>query len=149
MPGATSIASPGPGAAENGWSRTAGSGAVMALWYRVAPIPPPAHMPSASARNMGRAKPRGADEPAATAQFTISDLAREFAVTTRAIRFYEAEGLLAPIRQGRSRLYTERERVRVKLILRGKRLGLSLSEIRELFDLYTTASDERPQLVKF
>lgn len=81
--------------------------------------------------------------------YTISDLAREFALTTRAIRFYEDEGLLAPRRSGRSRIYGERERVRIKLILRGKRLGLSLSEIRELLDLYETTHSERPQLIKF
>ncbi len=81
--------------------------------------------------------------------FTISDLAREFALTTRAIRFYEDEGLLAPRRNGRSRIYGERERVRIKLILRGKRLGLTLAEIRELLDLYETTRSERPQLVKF
>ena len=73
----------------------------------------------------------------------------EFALTTRAIRFYEDEGLLAPRRDGRSRIYAERERVRIKLILRGKRLGLSLSEIRELLDLYEATKSERPQLVKF
>src|SRR5438094_2334410 len=83
------------------------------------------------------------------ATYTISDLAREFALTTRAIRFYEDEGLLAPRRDGRSRIYGERERVRIKLILRGKRLGLALSEIRELFDLYATTRNERPQLAKF
>lgn len=83
------------------------------------------------------------------ATYTISDLAREFALTTRAIRFYEDEGLIAPRRSGRSRIYGERERVRIKLILRGKRLGLSLSEIRELLDLYATAQSERPQLAKF
>src|SRR5438132_13178103 len=81
--------------------------------------------------------------------YSISDLAREFALTTRAIRFYEDEGLLSPRRSGRSRLYGERERVRIKLILRGKRLGLSLSEIRELLDLYEATHSERPQLVKF
>ena len=81
--------------------------------------------------------------------YSISDLAREFALTTRAIRFYEGEGLLAPRRSGRSRIYGERERVRIKLILRGKRLGLSLSEIRELLDLYDATRSERPQLVKF
>lgn len=81
--------------------------------------------------------------------YTISDLAREFALTTRAIRFYEDEGLLAPRRSGRSRIYGERERVRIKLILRGKRLGLSLQEIRELLDLYDADRSERPQLVKF
>jgi len=81
--------------------------------------------------------------------YSISDLAKEFALTTRAIRFYEDEGLLAPRRSGRSRIYGERERVRIKLVLRGKRLGLSLSEIRELLDLYETTHSERPQLVKF
>jgi DNA-binding transcriptional MerR regulator len=81
--------------------------------------------------------------------FSISDLAREFALTTRAIRFYEDEGLIAPRRSGRSRVYGERERVRIKLILRGKRLGLTLSEIRELLDLYAATRSERPQLVKF
>ena len=81
--------------------------------------------------------------------YSISDLAREFALTTRAIRFYEDEGLLAPRRSGRSRIYGERERVRIKLILRGKRLGLSLSEIRELLDLYEASKSERPQLLKF
>ncbi len=81
--------------------------------------------------------------------YTISDLAKEFALTTRAIRYYEDEGLLAPLRSGRSRVYGERERVRIKLVLRGKRLGLSLSEIRELLDLYESTNNERPQLVKF
>ena len=66
--------------------------------------------------------------------YSISDLAKEFALTTRAIRFYEGEGLLSPRRAGKRRVYAERERVRIKLILRGKRLGLSLSEIRELLD---------------
>ena len=68
---------------------------------------------------------------AAGPTYSISDLALEFALTTRAIRFYEDEGLLAPARHGQSRIYGERERTRIKLILRGKRLGLALSEIRE------------------
>jgi len=85
--------------------------------------------------------------PAAT--FTISDLAQEFALTTRAIRFYEDEGLIAPTRAGRNRVYSGRERTRLKLILRGKRLGLSLSEIRQILDLYETDVDEVPQLRKF
>ena len=76
-------------------------------------------------------------------------LAHEFALTTRAIRFYEDEGMLAPERRGRARVYRERERVRLKLILRGKRLGFSLSEIRELLDLYEVARNERAQLAKF
>jgi DNA-binding transcriptional MerR regulator len=81
--------------------------------------------------------------------YSISDLAQEFALTTRAIRFYEDEGLLAPRRQGQTRIYGERERTRIKLILRGKRLGLALAEIRELFDIYATTGNERPQLAKF
>jgi DNA-binding transcriptional MerR regulator len=88
--------------------------------------------------------------PERTAQtYSISDLAQEFALTTRAIRFYEDEGLLAPRRRGLARIYGERERTRIKLILRGKRLGLTLSEIRELFDIYATAGNERAQLAKF
>jgi len=86
---------------------------------------------------------------AAGATYSISDLAQEFALTTRAIRFYEDEGLLAPLRRGQTRVYGERERTRIKLILRGKRLGLALSEIRELFDIYATTGNERPQLAKF
>ena len=81
--------------------------------------------------------------------YTISDLAHEFALTTRAIRFYEDEGMLAPERRGRARVYRERERVRLKLILRGKRLGLALSEIRELLDLYEVGRNERAQLAMF
>src|SRR5437667_10757930 len=84
-----------------------------------------------------------------TISYTISVLPKESALPTRAIRFYEDEGLLAPRRSGRSRIYGERERVRIKLILRGKRLGLSLSEIRELLDLYEATKSERPQLLKF
>ncbi|WP_137937352.1 MerR family DNA-binding transcriptional regulator [Chitinivorax sp. B] len=80
------------------------------------------------------------------ATYTITDLAREFDVTTRTIRFYEDEGLLAPERVGRNRLYYQRDRTRLMLILRGKRLGFSLNEIRELFDLYDMAKDEKPQL---
>ncbi len=94
-----------------------------------------------------RAKSPAADRPGPT--YSISDLAQEFALTTRAIRFYEDEGLLAPVRRGQARIYGERERTRIKLILRGKRLGLALAEIRELFDIYATTGNERPQLVKF
>ena len=83
------------------------------------------------------------------AQYTISQLAAEFALTTRAIRFYEDEGLLAPRRAGQSRIYGERERTRVKLILRGKRLGMSLADIAEILDLYDVGDSERPQLLKF
>jgi DNA-binding transcriptional MerR regulator len=82
-------------------------------------------------------------------EFSISDLAREFDITPRAIRFYEDQGLLAPRRDGQRRIYTARDRTRLKLTLRGKRLGLSLSEIRELIDLYEPGRDERPQLERF
>jgi DNA-binding transcriptional MerR regulator len=90
-----------------------------------------------------------ANAPVREATYTISELAREFALTTRAIRFYEDEGLIAPARVGRARIYGERERVRLKLVLRGKRLGLSLAEIAELLDLYEIAHNERAQLAKF
>jgi DNA-binding transcriptional MerR regulator len=82
-------------------------------------------------------------------EYSIGDLAREFDVTTRAIRFYEDQGLLAPRRQGQRRIYTPRDRARLKLTLRGKRLGLTLSEIRELIDMYEPGRDERPQLTRF
>ncbi|MBI2296199.1 MAG: MerR family DNA-binding transcriptional regulator [Betaproteobacteria bacterium] len=84
-----------------------------------------------------------------SATFTISDLAREFGVTTRTIRYYEDQGLLSPKREGMNRVFSHRDRVRLKLALRGKRLGFSLSEIRELFDLYDLAKDERRQLEAF
>lgn len=84
-----------------------------------------------------------------TATHTITDLAKEFAITTRTIRHYEDEGLLAPRREGQNRLFSQRDRVRLKLALRGKRLGFTLAEIRELFDLYDLARDEKRQLEQF
>ena len=81
--------------------------------------------------------------------YSISDLAREFDVTPRAIRFYEDQGLIAPQRSGSRRIYAKRDYVRLKLILRGKRLGLSLSEVAAMFDLYDSARDEKPQLAQF
>lgn len=81
--------------------------------------------------------------------FTISELAREFGVTTRTIRHYEDQGLLCPRREGMARIFSHRDRVRLKLALRGKRLGFSLNEIRELFELYDLAHDERRQLEEF
>lgn len=81
--------------------------------------------------------------------YSIGDLAQEFDVTPRAIRFYEDEGLLNPRREGSRRIYSKRDYVRLKLVLRGKRLGLSLAQVREMFDLYDAARDERPQLEKF
>ncbi|HEX9396592.1 MAG TPA: MerR family DNA-binding transcriptional regulator [Burkholderiales bacterium] len=83
------------------------------------------------------------------AEFSISELAREFEITPRAIRFYEDHGLLAPRREGQRRIFTLRDRTRLKLTLRGKRLGLTLSEIRELIDMYEPGRDERPQLQRF
>jgi DNA-binding transcriptional MerR regulator len=83
------------------------------------------------------------------AEFSISELAREFDITPRAIRFYEDQGLLAPRRDGQRRIYTPRDRTRLKLTLRGKRLGLTLAEIRELIDMYEPGRDERPQLERF
>ncbi len=82
-------------------------------------------------------------------EFSIGELAKEFDVTPRAIRFYEAEGLLSPRREGQRRIYTPRDRTRLKLTLRGKRLGLTLAEIRELIDMYEPGRDERPQLERF
>ena len=82
-------------------------------------------------------------------EFSIGELAGEFDVTPRAIRFYEDQGLLAPTRAGQRRIYSPRDRTRLKLTLRGKRLGLTLSEIRELIDMYEPGRDERPQLTRF
>jgi DNA-binding transcriptional MerR regulator len=81
--------------------------------------------------------------------FTISELAKEFDVTTRTIRFYEDQGLLSPAREGTTRVFSARDRVRLKLALRGKRLGFSLAEIRELFELYDVSRDEHKQLEEF
>jgi len=80
---------------------------------------------------------------------TIAELAREFELTPRTIRYYEDQGILAPRREGLQRVYSKRDRTRLKLALRGKRLGLSLAEIRELINMYDTAADQSPQLVKF
>jgi DNA-binding transcriptional MerR regulator len=81
--------------------------------------------------------------------FTIAELAEEFDVTPRAIRFYEDVGLLEPGRAGRNRVYTQRDRTRLKLTLRGKRLGLSLQEIKQLVDMYDSPADTAPQLNAF
>jgi DNA-binding transcriptional MerR regulator len=85
-------------------------------------------------------------------QYSISDLAKEFDLTTRAIRFYEDMGLLEPERSGpggRNRIYSARDRTRLKLTLRAKRLGLSLKEGKELIDMYDSPRDTGPQLKKF
>jgi len=84
--------------------------------------------------------------------YTISDLAQEFDLTTRAIRFYEDLGLLQPERSGpggRSRVYSGRDRARLKLTLRAKRLGLSLTEAKEIIDMYDSPRDTGAQLNKF
>jgi DNA-binding transcriptional MerR regulator len=88
----------------------------------------------------------------ATTTYTISDLAKEFDLTTRAMRFYEDMGLLQPERSGpggRNRVYSARDRTRLKLTLRAKRLGLSLTEAREIIDMYDSPRDTGPQLRKF
>ena len=85
----------------------------------------------------------------ASRTFTIAELADEFDVTPRAIRFYEDVGLLEPSRAGRNRVYTQRDRTRLKLTLRGKRLGLSLSEILQLVRMYDSEADTAPQLNAF
>lgn len=79
-------------------------------------------------------------------RFSISELAREFDITTRSIRFYEDQGLLNPAREGQTRIYSKQDWVRLKLTLRGKRLGFSLAEIRELFDLDDADKSSRTQL---
>ena len=81
-----------------------------------------------------------------TKTFSIAELAQEFGVTHRTIRFYETEGMVSPLREGQRRIYRQRDRVRLKLILRGKRLGLSLQEIREIIDLYDADKGEVDQL---
>ncbi len=81
-----------------------------------------------------------------TTTYSIGELAREFDITTRSIRFYEDQGLLTPSRQGQTRLYTNKDRVRLKLILRGKRLGFSLAETKRLFDLYDMENSSARQL---
>ena len=81
--------------------------------------------------------------------WTVGELADELGVTTRTLRFYEAEGLIAPQRSGTNRIYDVRDRTRLKLILRGKRFGMTLAEIREIVDMYDGAtSSERRQLEK-
>ncbi|MEL6285017.1 MAG: MerR family DNA-binding transcriptional regulator [Pseudomonadota bacterium] len=78
--------------------------------------------------------------------FTISELAREFGVTPRALRFYEDKDMLHPDRDGMMRVYSNRDRARLKLILRGKRVGLPLADIREILDLYGLGDGQRTQL---
>ena len=94
------------------------------------------------AERHARAEPEGAGP----ASFTITELAEEFALTPRAIRFDEDKGLLNPGRNGLNRVYSRRDRARLKLILRGKRLGFSLAEIKEMIDLYDLGDGQVEQL---
>ena len=104
--------------------------------------PAPDTAPDASAETAGRS-------------YTITELAAEFDITPRAIRFYEDQGLLAPTREtgksgtARNRVYSARDRTRLKLTLRGKRLGLALSEVKELLDMYESSKDEAAQTARF
>ena len=78
--------------------------------------------------------------------YTISELAKEFGVTTRTMRFYEEKGLISPRREGQKRLYSSADRVRIKLILRGKRIGMSLTESVEVIDMYDPEHNNADQL---
>ncbi len=78
--------------------------------------------------------------------YTITELTREFEVSTRTIRFYEDEGLIKPLRRGRTRLFRPSDRVILKQILRGKRLGFSIAEIREIIEVYKAAPGEEGQI---
>ena len=101
-------------------------------------------------RRARAASPPAAAGPAGpAATHTITELALEFDITARAIRFYEDMGLLSPARAGRNRVYTQRDRTRLKLTLRGKRLGLSLLEIKQLVDMYESPADTTSQLSAF
>jgi DNA-binding transcriptional MerR regulator len=81
--------------------------------------------------------------------YTIGDLAREFRITPRTIRYYEEHGILNPRREGRQRIYTRADRTRLKLTLRGKRLGLSLAQIKELLDMYDGMHNSPVQIREF
>ncbi|MFY7857387.1 MAG: MerR family transcriptional regulator [Rubrivivax sp.] len=103
----------------------------------------------AAAEVSAAASAEASGDAAGTRRFTITELAAEFDITPRAIRFYEDVGLLTPERSGRNRVYSVRDRTRLKLTLRGKRLGLSLQEIKQLVDMYDSPSDTAPQLQAF
>ncbi|WP_298769102.1 MerR family DNA-binding transcriptional regulator [uncultured Shewanella sp.] len=87
-----------------------------------------------------------ANNQQSTMTYSISDLSKEFDITTRSIRFYEDQGLLKPKRRGQTRIYSLKDKVRLKLILRGKRLGFSLAETRRLFELYDADKNSSTQL---
>src|SRR6267142_7126748 len=157
-PGATCSASPGAGGAVCGYSRM-DSGVTRFGWREEVGVESGASRgercefsqimapPATNRTKVLRIPPM--NEPAETETYSIADLAREFDVTHRAIRFYEDEGLLSPARDGTRRVYSKRDWVRLKLILRGKRLGFSLAEIRAMLELYDSAPAEPPQLAKF
>ncbi|MGP1398030.1 MAG: MerR family transcriptional regulator [Inquilinaceae bacterium] len=101
-------------------------------------------MDTTLSERVGTSIERNADGTART--YSIGELAEEFGVTTRAVRFYEDEGLLAPSRTGATRVYSYRDRARLILICRGKRLGFSLAEIREFLHLYDAGSGQVDQM---
>lgn len=84
-----------------------------------------------------------------TTEYSISDLAESFTITPRTLRFYETKGLLSPKRQGINRVYSEKDKVRLELALRGKRLGFSLEEIKEIIELYDPSQPEDPRQLVF
>ena len=94
----------------------------------------------------GKARITADDAQAAVERYTIRDLAKDFAVTTRALRFYEERGLLRPQRKGQSRVYSAADRVRLTLVLRGKRLGFTLDESAELIAMYDPSGNNEGQL---
>jgi DNA-binding transcriptional MerR regulator len=103
----------------------------------------------------GRLEPQGRDAglvagfdrgAAGREIFTIRDLTKEFAVSARTLRFYEEKGLLAPRRKGEQRLYSRRDRARLRYVLMGKRVGFSLEDVREMLDLYDLGDGRRTQL---
>ena len=94
---------------------------------------------------MAKAAAKGSDT---SAEYSISQLAKEFNITTRSIRHYEDVGLLSPTRSGQTRIYTQADRTRLRLILRGKRLGLSLEDSREIIDMYEPGKTNVDQLKK-
>jgi DNA-binding transcriptional MerR regulator len=100
-------------------------------------------MPGAQSAGRGTLSPEGVGDPAV---FTIRDLVQECAVTARTLRFYEEKGLLTPRRAGQERLYSRRDRARLKYVLMGRRVGFSLDEVRELLDLYDLDDAEETQL---
>lgn len=104
-------------------------------------------MPTSAADSPSQAPSNGSHPPSPAKVYTIGDLARELDVTTRTIRYYEERGLLSPQRTDNTqqRLYTPRDRVRLKLLLRAKGLGFALEDIRELFEIYDATHDETRQ----